>query len=74
MEYNISVVIGPMSSTAVKATYPICAGLFMPQIAPIATDAVLSDTQDYKFLLKVRFNQLMLKSFSTNCRLQSLYI
>ena len=55
LEQGVSIVIGPGSSSEVKATHPICAGLRIPQIAPIATDPTLSiDTANYPYLLKVK--------------------
>ena len=52
MEQNVVAVIGPGSSSDVRATHPICAGLHIPQIAPLATDPNLIKL-DHPFLARV---------------------
>ena len=50
----MTVVIGPSSSSAVKATHPISGGMHVPQFGPVATDPTLSVVrEEYPFLLKV---------------------
>ncbi|XP_071944890.1 glutamate receptor 2-like [Antedon mediterranea] len=51
---KVGAIIGPMSSTPVKAVYPICEGVHIPMIAPMATDPTFSTTtSSYKYLLKM---------------------
>ncbi|XP_064649574.1 glutamate receptor ionotropic, kainate 2-like [Lineus longissimus] len=49
---NALAIIGPVSSTRIRATYPISSGLHVPQIAPWATDPRLSDNH-HPYLLKM---------------------
>ncbi|XP_064643100.1 glutamate receptor 2-like isoform X2 [Lineus longissimus] len=51
---GVHFIVGPDSSTAVKATQPICQGMHIPQLAPSATDPILSSFHDlYPYLLKM---------------------
>ncbi|XP_033107581.1 glutamate receptor 3.7-like [Anneissia japonica] len=51
---KVGAIIGPMSSTPVRAVYPICDGVHMPMIAPMATDPTFSTTvSSYKYLMKM---------------------
>ena len=62
LEEGVAAIIGPTSSSAVKGAYPICEGFNIPQIAPFATDAFLSKSEDdYPFLFKVSINKCPLK-------------
>ena len=52
MEQNIVILIGPRSSSDVRAIHPICAGLHIPQIAPLATDPTINAV-DNPYLVRV---------------------
>ena len=52
MEQNVMAVIGPISSMDVRAIHPICAGLHIPHIAPLATDPNLIKL-DHPYLARV---------------------
>ena len=54
LEQNVVVVIGPRSSSDVRAVHPICAGLHIPQIVPLATDPTINNL-DNPYLLRVCF-------------------
>ena len=53
MEQNVVVVIGPSPSSDVRAVHPVCAGLHIPQIAPLATDPNLIPL-DHPYLIRVK--------------------
>ncbi|KAI8489787.1 hypothetical protein Bbelb_324170 [Branchiostoma belcheri] len=51
---GIVAVIGPATTTSVKAVHPVCAGLQIPHIAPWATDPTLTDNiNQYPYLVKM---------------------
>ncbi len=50
---GVTTIIGPMTSTSVKASHPMCLGFHMPMISPSATDPMLDDAQGYKYLLRM---------------------
>ena len=51
---NVTAIVGPIGSSAVKNTHPICSALHIPQVTAGATDSKLSFTSvDYKYLVKV---------------------
>ncbi len=52
VQENVIAVIGPSSSTTVHATNPVCSGLHLPQLAPVATDPTLVQ-YEYPFLVRV---------------------
>ena len=52
MEQNVVAIIGPASSSDVRAIHSICSGLHIPQIAPLATDPNLIKL-DHPFLARV---------------------
>ena len=53
---GVVAMVGPASSTSVKATYPIVAASNIPQLAPFATDPTFSINggEDFPYLIKVR--------------------
>ena len=54
LEEGVVAVIGPASSGTVKGTYPLCEGMHIPQVAPFATDPLLSRSEeDFPYLIKV---------------------
>ena len=51
---GVTAIIGPMSSSMVKATYPLCEGFGVPQIAPYATDPSFEfSSHFYSYLLRM---------------------
>ncbi len=51
IEKNVVAIIGPDESGYVKAIHPVCAGLHIPHIAPLATDPTLIPAE-FPFLAK----------------------
>ena len=61
---NVTALIGPIGSSAVKNTHPICSGLHIPQVTAGATDSKLSITSaDYRYLIKVVIHTVSPTSF-----------
>lgn len=59
----MTAIVGPVGSSAVKNSHPLCAGVHIPHLTPGATDSRLSFTSaDYKYLIKVRASQSLSKS------------
>ncbi|XP_066286903.1 glutamate receptor ionotropic, kainate 2-like isoform X1 [Branchiostoma lanceolatum] len=52
-EKGVATFIGPGSSSSVKTTQLVSAGLAIPQIAPIATDPMLDNPEKYRYLLRM---------------------
>ncbi|KAI8508544.1 hypothetical protein Bbelb_136430, partial [Branchiostoma belcheri] len=52
-EKGVATFIGPGSSSSVKTTQLVSAGLAIPQIAPIATDPMLDNPEKYPYLLRM---------------------
>ncbi|XP_074655670.1 glutamate receptor ionotropic, kainate 2-like [Tubulanus polymorphus] len=50
---GVSVIIGPATSSDVKASHPMCVGLHVPMVTPTASDPKLSDKDAYKYLLRM---------------------
>ena len=51
---NISILIGPMETSAVIATQPLCKTARVPQIAPLTSlETVLSDDDEPGYLLRM---------------------
>ncbi|XP_077998513.1 glutamate receptor ionotropic, kainate 2-like [Glandiceps talaboti] len=51
---GVATIIGPTTSTDVKAVYPIAEGLHIPHFAPFATDPTLSQNPStYRYLFKM---------------------
>ena len=48
----VTTIIGPMSSSSVKTSYPMCDGFHVPMMTPSATDPTLS-RQSYRYLLRM---------------------
>ena len=61
----MAAVIGPASSSSVKATYPVISRSHIPQISPFATDPSLSvrEGELFPYLLKVT----LIGSVEINC-------
>lgn len=53
LKQGVTSIIGPMSSTAVKASHPMCLGFAMPMITPSATDPMLNNRDAYRYLLRI---------------------
>ena len=70
IEKNCSVVIGPRTSTATRAAQLPLAAAMIPQLAPVATNPLLTKNyHDFPSLLKVRLtysNYISLDWFSAN--------
>ncbi|XP_078603373.1 glutamate receptor ionotropic, kainate 2-like [Branchiostoma floridae x Branchiostoma japonicum] len=52
-EKGVATFVGPGSSSSVKTTQLVSAGLAIPQIAPIATDPMLDNSEKYPYLLRM---------------------
>lgn len=51
---GVAAIIGPMTSSMVKITYPLCEGFGVPQIAPYATDPSFEfSSHFYTYLLRM---------------------
>ena len=51
---GVSAIVGPMTSSTIKATQPLCAGFHIPQIAPYATDPSFDFSPDsYSYLVRM---------------------
>ena len=61
---NVIAVIGPRTSTNVQATNPVCAGLQLPQLAPVATAPTLVP-YEYPFLARVSYYKGNLQGYTT---------
>ena len=47
-------IVGPITSSSVKVTHPLCAGFHIPQIAPYATDPTFDFSPDtYSYLVRM---------------------
>ena len=54
VERGVSLIVGPGYSSAVSTSYPVCAGMHIPQITPTASDSELFvESDEYEFLFKV---------------------
>ena len=45
---GVATIIGPMSSTSVKTSHPMCNGLHVPMISPSATDPAFVNQDAYR--------------------------
>lgn len=51
---GVSIMIGPMPSSMVKSTYPICEGFGVPQVSPYATDpSFVFSPHRYEYLVRM---------------------
>ncbi|CAH1790253.1 unnamed protein product [Owenia fusiformis] len=53
LKQGITAIIGPLSSTSVKASHPMCGGFQTPMIAPSATDPTLVNVMEYEYLVRL---------------------
>ncbi|KAI8506510.1 hypothetical protein Bbelb_159370 [Branchiostoma belcheri] len=50
---GVVTIIGPMTSSQVKASSPVSSGLSLPRIVPEATDPTLENTRQYRQLVRI---------------------
>lgn len=54
IQSGVVAIIGPTTSSSVKATHPLCSGFHIPQIAPYATDPSFDFSPDsYRYLVRM---------------------
>ncbi len=67
----MAAVIGPPSSSDVRAVNPVCSGLHVPQVAPLATDPTFNPL-DNPYLVRVRRHRPQLVLSALNLKLTTL--
>ena len=45
---GVTTIIGPVTSSTVKASHPMCLGLHVPMVAPMATNPMLQNKDAYR--------------------------
>ncbi|XP_074661552.1 glutamate receptor ionotropic, kainate 2-like [Tubulanus polymorphus] len=53
IESGIFAIVGPLSSTPTKAVHPIAQHFHIPQIAPVATNPLLSQLNNFPYLVRL---------------------